>query len=368
MVILEALNAEHGDCLLLRYEDRATATPQLWLIDGGPAGTWAKTLKPRLAQLAGGHPLPIRLGIVTHVDSDHIRGLNDLASALRAEPRPIGTPAIAFAEFWFNGFTTVLGGAKSQGAVAALAEAAKADHDPAQPVTAMLESIREGSRLLEDLAALKTPSGKILSVNSRFASGKTLAAPPFEFVTGVSVEILGPSTDQLERLKQKWAKDSGTPIAQLAAEERRDTSATNLSSIVLLVRLRGRTLLLTGDALADEVVDAWAGRAPTPIDVMKVPHHGAVANNSEALFRLFPARHYLICANGRDGNPDARTLDMLFRARPQGDFTLHLTATRDNPAIAAQVALIEAKAPGRVTYRAPDSLSVAIEMEEEAVP
>ena len=42
---LEALQAFHGDSLLLHVDDK------LCLIDGGPFRTWATSLRPRLEQL-----------------------------------------------------------------------------------------------------------------------------------------------------------------------------------------------------------------------------------------------------------------------------------------------------------------------------
>ena len=46
---LEALKAEHGDCLLLHWGSRAA--PRRLLIDGGPPGVYHETLRPRLMQL-----------------------------------------------------------------------------------------------------------------------------------------------------------------------------------------------------------------------------------------------------------------------------------------------------------------------------
>jgi hypothetical protein len=48
---LEALQAFHGDSLLLHAG--TTDEPKLVLIDGGPSGTWATSLQPRLDELRG---------------------------------------------------------------------------------------------------------------------------------------------------------------------------------------------------------------------------------------------------------------------------------------------------------------------------
>ena len=57
MVILEALNALAGDCLLLRYK-KPDGKEAIWLIDGGPKTdnnkeitVWSDVLLPRLKQI-----------------------------------------------------------------------------------------------------------------------------------------------------------------------------------------------------------------------------------------------------------------------------------------------------------------------------
>ena len=64
MVILEALNALYGDCLLLRYHG-PDHKERLWIIDGGPkagkAGdekiaVWKDVLLPRLKEVSSAGP------------------------------------------------------------------------------------------------------------------------------------------------------------------------------------------------------------------------------------------------------------------------------------------------------------------------
>ncbi|WP_347140873.1 hypothetical protein [Paracoccus sp. SSK6] len=363
MVTVEALNAEHGDCLLLHYA--LDGVPQLWLIDGGPRRTWNGTLKKRLNQLAAGRDLdlvtgerrlPIRLGVVTHIDSDHIAAMSQMVAALLADPPLSDTPPVVFDDFWFNGFRQLL--------------ADDADGHVAQITTglaglasggAFLVSVTEGVTLQTDLARLKDRNGKNLVLNRQFAD--KVQTPFAKEVAGVEVALLGPTQAQLDELRKAWAKDRHVSPAELAATERRDDSPTNRSSIAFLASVDGKTILFTGDALAEDLIAGWntLENPPEAIDVMKVPHHGAAGNNSRKLFELIPARHYILCANGKDGNPDLATLDMLFQARPDGDYSIHLTTPESNPGIAGQVTVLNKKAKGRVIYRGEDALSVSIE-------
>src|SRR5262245_29874706 len=81
---LEVLQADHGDALLLHFGK--AAKPKLAVIDGGPAGVYAKSLRPRLEQLqsarGSGAPLPVRLLMISHIDDDHIHGVLDLLNEM----------------------------------------------------------------------------------------------------------------------------------------------------------------------------------------------------------------------------------------------------------------------------------------------
>src|SRR5262245_19543692 len=114
MVVLEALNALAGDCLLLRYPGPDNKE-RLWIIDGGPKAdkekkitVWSDVLLPRLKEINPARPLPVALGMVSHIDDDHINGIQKLTSTLVAA-RPGQPAAVKFARFWFNSFDKLLG-------------------------------------------------------------------------------------------------------------------------------------------------------------------------------------------------------------------------------------------------------------------
>src|SRR5918992_5075706 len=113
---LEALQAKHGDSLLLHYGK--PSNPKLIVIDGGPAGVYKGSLKPRLAELKEARspdgPLAIRMLMVSHLDDDHINGvlafLDDLVDKQdngEALPYNIITP-------WHNSFDDIVGNANQE--------------------------------------------------------------------------------------------------------------------------------------------------------------------------------------------------------------------------------------------------------------
>jgi beta-lactamase superfamily II metal-dependent hydrolase len=66
------------------------------------------------------------------------------------------------------------------------------------------------------------------------------------------------------------------------------------------------------------------------VDVLKCPHHGSDRNVDNDYFERILADHYVISADGKHGNPDVPTLEMISAARPDDDFTIHFTYQLDD--------------------------------------
>jgi hypothetical protein len=331
MVVFEALPAKHGDCLLLRYT--GDGAERLWLIDGGPPGVFVDSLKPRLDALrAHADQLRVDLAMVSHIDDDHIAGMVLLTRRLREIKDDHGIPFLDIRRFWFNSFSALVGSmpepARKLASLAAtdeshlLAELPGIRHETA----AVLSSVGQGEKLTAEIVTLGVP------LNER--RGKPLTAPDTVMVNGASVTILGPLKSRLDDLQRAWAKQapSAARPADLAGlfREDLDTSVPNLSSLVALVEVEGKRILLTGDARGDDIVKGWKaafGNAPqpVPVDILKLPHHGSDRDLTEDFVRLFPARHYVISANGKFGNPDPPTLRALVETLGDRHYTIHVT-------------------------------------------
>lgn len=143
----------------------------------------------------------------------------------------------------------------------------------------------------------------------------------------------GDSASAVARL----AAAAGVPVIRTAPGHRRTLGAVSLevlwprrvirgegsepnnASIVLLMRTGPVRVLLTGDveraaqeALRPVVADALGG---TPVDVLKVAHHGS-ASQSPALLRALAARLALVSVGSDNtyGHPAAPTLELLRQA------------------------------------------------------
>jgi hypothetical protein len=348
MVILEALNAFYGDCLVLRYPG-PDGKERLWIVDGGPKAetvggkkiaTWKDVLLPRLKEINPAKPLPVALGMVSHIDDDHIFGVQKLTNELRAALPAKGT--VEFSRFWFNSFDKIIGPKPAGLSAEAEAETASlqsTDRPPDLPTVddehaqAIMQGVPQGNLLASDLRALNLQGNKPVE-------GLVVAQPgqaAFN-IEGAKVTVLGPLQTRLDKLRDAWAKamqkaDKG-PRQQAVQDlflpaKSQDKSVPNLSSIVVLVEVGGKKLLLTGDAHGDDVVAAWGevglGALPATLDVLKMPHHGSIRNCTEKFLKSFVAKHYVFSANGKFDNPDAPTLEALVEIHGNRDIVLHFT-------------------------------------------
>jgi hypothetical protein len=328
MVTFEALKAKHGDSLLLHYADKDG--PRLIVIDGGPPGVFNETLKLRLAEihddeprkLPPNKPLDIDLMMVSHIDEDHIAGLLDLMNKQKELDEGKKPLPFNIRKFWHNSFDDVIG--NTEGAAVASAGMAAAVAESA--------SVGQGRNLRKLISAFKLDGNK--PVGGLVMLG---GAKPGADISGMKLTIIGPPKENVEALQETWDKEI-KPIlkkekagkgAEVAAFV--DTAVPNLSSIVVMAEIDNKRILLTGDANGRDIL---AGLEKTnfiqpngkmEVDILKLPHHGSDRNVAPEFFERIHAKHYVVSADGKFNNPDIDTLKMISDARPDDQFTIHLT-------------------------------------------
>jgi hypothetical protein len=336
---LEALQAKHGDALLLHCGP--PNAPKLIVIDGGPAGVYTRSLKKRLLQIkqsrSPNKPLPIELLMVSHIDDDHINGVLDLTDELLANQ---DNPPFTIKNIWHNSFEDVLGARAANLTPAAVSAAAAASASPAglassdftEEATLVLASVPQGRRLRDNVNGLGITLNKWFNkdvVKAPKSGEKRVPIGDVEFL------VLGPSEERVEALRKEWDLDAEKRAAKAAkgaeAAAFKDKSVFNLSSIVVLAKADGKTALLTGDARGDLVLEGLrnAGKlhdGPLHVDVFKIPHHGSIHNAAPELFQQVTADHYVISADGKHGNPDPALIEMLLKeCGTERPFTVHVT-------------------------------------------
>lgn len=339
-MIFEALPARYGDCLLLTLP--GGERPIRLLIDGGPSGVFRTALKPRLDKEANGvneKPLNIDAVMISHIDEDHILGILDMFDSIRdADERQAPR---AYQPRWLlhNSFDGLVG--EGEGAVArslggetvlASLDAASADllSNKSQTARLVLQSYAQGSKLASLAAALKINRNPPDQGLIQFSA----AQPRVLRLGEATLTVVGPLKDQIDGLQREWAKWKAKQKDKAATSELAaylDASVPNLSSIVALLECKGRTILLTGDARGDRILEGLRAAnlipdaGPLELDALKLPHHGSARNLDGSFFEAIHAHHYIASGDGTYGNPDRDTLLMIENARPEGGYTVHLT-------------------------------------------
>jgi hypothetical protein len=344
---LEVLPAQQGDCMLLHSvtEDG----PGLTLIDGGPAGVSSDTLIPRLEELRDergldeSQPLVIDLVVVSHVDDDHIDGIIDLLEKMHERQQAGDPPLFKVTGLWHNSFDRVLGNDETGallsstqfGAASMASVIEEVEEGPAMDHARILASVKQGDDLRRLAAALQIP------VNKQFGGALIQTSPDgavTQAVAGIEFTVVGPRRPELEELQKEfdeWLErqpaSERTERSLLSALD--DDSAANLSSIVLMAADGSQTMLLTGDARSDKVMEGLkesglCGDDETiEVGVLKMPHHGSIRNLDEEgdFLGRVTSPNYVFSGNGEHGNPDRETLELLFRTRPGAEMTLYFT-------------------------------------------
>jgi hypothetical protein len=343
MVIFEAIDAAHGDAILVRYQG-TQGFQRVILVDAGPKSAndekgnayvpYEKRVIPRLMEIkeerdqkpadeeirAGEATFAIDLVMCTHIDDDHIAGVERLYGCLSGDGQCADDgDKVEAKTLWFNSFSKLMGDVSIDDAVLV------------EPL-----SVSQGEHLTSFAQAADATINK-------GAPGQLVAAGqlPKGFAPAV-VTITNPDAKALEKLKKTWLADvkkkakkkaGGAETSATGGEVkiRADTAVANLSSIVMLIEVFGRKILLTGDQRGDHVLKGLiatknAKGGKLHVDILKVPHHGAIGNNQKAFVAAVTADTYVFSANGKDQNPDPPVLALYAAEAKKGrKFTMAFT-------------------------------------------
>jgi beta-lactamase superfamily II metal-dependent hydrolase len=336
MFKLHVVQAQFGDGLILSYG--TSAKPRHILIDGGPSGNYAADLEPALGQIIGkGGKLD--LVVLSHVDNDHVIGVLDLFAAVEEDDISDREPRVKIAGLWHNSFERSIDptGALSQQMQAMMMVAGAASI--AMPHSGdALYGIREGNRLRLMARKMKIPANKGFKDDLILVDTAKL---PIKFGP-LELRIAGPRRANLKALQTEWLnwleeatqKAASNPTAAAMS----DKSVPNLSSIVLLAKCNGKTILLTGDARGDHIIEGLttaklAKKGKLHVDVLKVQHHGSDRNTTRGFFDAITAGTYIISANGRYGNPDFDTLMWIVEGARERQQPVTLVVTNETDTI-----------------------------------
>lgn len=372
MLRLRVVQARYGDCSILEagYGKRRRHV----LVDGGPSLVYKPYLRGELSRIAlkGGK---IDLMVLTHVDNDHVVGLLQFIREIK-EARMAGQPPlIEVAGMWHNGFSKFLAGdpEEAQRLEEEMLLAPVENDDTGEDETVVGQPPASDAELpVLDEAWLMDDSFGIKEGHSLQAVEDELDmlrnygfpnqlirvedSPRPVRVAGMRIWVLGPSIDNLERLRQKWVRWLTKEGLAFGVGEKvtPDDSEANLSSIMFLAESGRRRILMTGDGLGSDVVEGLetAGLMPPggtfKVDILKVPHHGSARNTVGPLFDRVLADTYVISADGKHGNPDYQTLEWMVDAACRQGRDIHIFATNPTDSLER---LVQDRPPAGNHYR-----------------
>ena len=171
-------------------------------------------------------------------------------------------------------------------------------------------------------------------------------------IDGMKVIILSPNTDKLNQLRDKYSNnrplciyetdeisveagnvidDYSIPLPQFNLDHfQEDTNIENASSIAAIFEFSGKRILWLSDSVPSVVTYSLSnlGYSETNkmhCDAILLSHHGSVANNSLALFRMIQADKYIISADGinRHCLPNKETIARIIFATQNRPITLY---------------------------------------------
>lgn len=358
---LKMYPAKNGDAFLVEIAGHYV------LIDAGYTSTFRDAIAPDLAELQRRGEC-LSLVVCTHIDADHIGGMIEFLST----NGPRGARSIIDVEqVWHNSLRSLPNAVGPQDT--------KVDRELLQAIQ------RRGFALPAGLSVAMNPIGARqgsslaqllhrLDYNWNGGDGTRCVqaqSGPMALSGGVEVQVVGPHRDRLEALRNWWlgelrrlsyrgsgqvsdlvedayemwlavaAATSAVTARQIAAgavggldqSYAADTSLTNGSSIAVVLRGLGTSMLFLGDAWAEDIVSyiKTSGSDHVVFDAIKVAHHGSRHNSSVELLRHVDAPCFLISSDGsRHGHPDFEVLAEIVD-RP-ASFKRHIYFNYETPA------------------------------------
>lgn len=353
-VMIKMFPAGAGDCLLIDFikEDYRI------LIDGGYADTYRKYLKKYLTELAM-QGKRINLLIISHIDSDHIGGIQALLeeNGLAESPSIIGVD-----EVWYNAFfhvnrekvhegtipytireflsqsLTIHNGFKRDGrfdisvnqgnTVAGLLKERGYNWNSMWDGKAVC--VKDGGeKYLTDKikCTLVSPREKELNELAQFWISK-LKSNIKKFIVCDNVlyseafecYYMHNEQDQDDAIRKDTAFDNVEKEIEIdwtkwvdAWSGQIDNSVTNRSSIAFLLEYESIKLLFPGDCPIQLIQE----KLPKVIDIVKLPHHGSEKNMNNEFINNTEVSYYLLSTDGQQhGHPSKQVVANILYSAP----------------------------------------------------
>jgi len=297
----EFLPASNGDSIFISYENE-----KFILIDGGYASTYTKSIKKRLKTIKD-NDNSLDLVVVTHVDSDHIRGVLKL----------LGEEYSALVKkIWFNS-GKILSDYFNSDVLKDKIDLIETQNE-AQEV-----SIGEGVKLEDKIEDLNLKINSPVKVDS------------FDTVEDLEFTVISPNENNLKKLNDEWnnvlkeelKKESSSEVGVKRNDYNKsiedlirnpfisDDSIANGSSIAFILKYGELKFLFLADAFMDVIIESlkklkYTHDNPLKVEFVKLSHHGSKKNINEEFLSFIDTDTYIISTNGspKHHHPNKETL------------------------------------------------------------
>ena len=361
MIKLKMYPAKNGDAFLI------DASGVHILIDAGYESTFTDYIISDLTRISQAGD-KLNLVVSTHIDTDHIGGINKfiLLNGFSGERNIIEVDDI-----WHNSLHSISPSTASPDApqdIALLQSVSRKGIQTSNKQAINQIGVKQGlslARKLRKFAYTWNSGNGRTCINNLY--------PPLHLPHGVRLQVLNPSVERLEALRDWWLREMrrlgyrGNGNADEVTEDayetwccsvcqpeqalpkpisapayRRlgdiytpDTSITNASSIALALYTNELSGLFLGDARAEDILEELKRTNPHTkthlFDVIKIAHHGSVHNTSTELLAHIDAPYFLISSDAsKHSHPDFEVLTEIVD-RP-ANFERKLFFNYDTPA------------------------------------
>lgn len=299
---LQVLKARHGDAFIFECEKDEGVF--CMVVDSGPRLS-SKDIVPLIKELP-----QIDLLVLTHYDEDHISGFIEYFKEYPED-------ALKIKEYWCNCANQIE--VDSRTTISA--------YDNAKSFADCLRSILKEHQDVKWTEFIKAGH----EYHNNF----------------VDIEVIAPTEDALMLNRsnyvaeqypaisyQNMRKDLDVSLEELALRETPSKKqVVNNASIAFILRSEGKSYLMLGDIMADDICSYLTGKGyneenPLVVEYIKLSHHGSKNNITSKMLDIIKCNRFIISTNGGIGNayhPDRETIaKILYHQRRDISESIHL--------------------------------------------
>lgn len=281
MFKLNVLKAGSGDSILISYLDDKCIEKNI-LIDGGVGEIYKKEIKHIMKNLS-----QLDLVIVTHIDRDHIGGINKLLNSKDSSK---------VKEVYFN------------------------SADLIRKSNSNLISISDGINLVEYLNSLD------IKINE-----EPILIGSEAKIGNIDIDFLSPPMESLNYLENEWSKVKEEQNRLMSSSKKIDNrelciiakdnfkevkyedDIANWTSLAFEVKYNNLKIWFLGDAKDSILINILKSKGYSQdnnykIDYLKLSHHGSKYNTSQEFLSLINCNHFIFSTNGTHQKPHIETI------------------------------------------------------------